>query len=67
MGDVVLNFQAGLAVDTTDAHGNFSVVLPYPPGAQIPVRAIHNGVTGINDRVTIPEAAALTLFFDPRS
>jgi hypothetical protein len=67
MGDVVLNFQAGIAVDTTDAQGNFSVVLPYPPGAQIPVRAVRNGVTGLNDRITIPDAAALTLFFDPRS
>jgi hypothetical protein len=67
VGDVVLNFQAGVAIDTTDAQGNFSVMLPYPPGAQIPVRAIRNGITGLNDRITIPDAAALTLFFDPRS
>jgi hypothetical protein len=67
VGDVVLNFQAGIAIDTTDAQGNFSVMLPFPPGAQIPVRAIRNGVMGLNDRITIPDAAALTLFFDPRS
>jgi hypothetical protein len=67
VGGVVLNFQAGIAIDTTDAQGNFSVMLPFPPGAQIPVRAIRNGIMGLNDRITIPDAAALTLFFDPRT
>lgn len=67
LSDVVLTFQAGVAVDTTDQHGNFSVVLPYPPGAQIPLRAARNGVTGLSDRITIQHDAALTLFFDPRT
>jgi hypothetical protein len=65
--DIVLDFQAGVAIDTTDELGNFRVTLPYPPGAQVPVRASKNGVTGLNDRITVPDAAALTLYFDPRS
>jgi len=67
LGNIVLNFQAGLASDTTDADGNFSVSLPYPPGAQVPVRATHMGVTGLNDQITIPDNAALTLFFTTRT
>ena len=62
--DIVLNFQAGAAIDTTDAHGNFSVVLPYPPGTQVPVRATRGAVTGLNDQITIPQGAALTLRFN---
>lgn len=65
--DVVINFEAGVAVDTTDAQGNFSVVLPYPPGARVPVRAMRNGVAGLNDKITIPDDAALTLFFEPHA
>jgi hypothetical protein len=61
--DIVLNFQAGAAIDTTDAQGNFSVVLPYPPGTQVPVRATRGTVTGLNDQITIPQGAALTLRF----
>jgi hypothetical protein len=67
MPGVVVSFQAGLAVDTTDENGNFRVTLPLPPGAQVPVRATRDGVTGVNDRITIPDRAALTLFFDAGS
>jgi hypothetical protein len=67
LDNVVLDFQAGVAVDTTDERGNFSVTLPYPPGTQVPVRGSKSGSVGLNDRITIPDAAAITLHFTPRS
>jgi hypothetical protein len=64
---VILTFKAGLAADTTDQAGNFDVVLPYPAGSRVPVRALKNGITGFNDMITIPDDAALTLYFDAHS
>jgi hypothetical protein len=66
LSGIVLSFQAGAALDTTDTEGNFSVTLPYPPGTQVPVRATRGGVTGLHDQITIPDGAALTLFFAAR-
>ncbi len=67
LAGIVLNFQGGTAIDTTDAQGNFSVSLPYPPGAQVPVRATRSGITGLHDQITIPDGAPLTLFFASRT
>lgn len=64
---VALTFDGGQAVDTTDESGSFSVTLPAPPGARVPVRAVRDGAVGYNDMITIPDAAALTLFFEPGS
>jgi len=64
---VILSFEGGLAVDTTDAQGTFRVALPRPPGSRVAVRAVRAGVVGFNDMVTIPERESLTIFFDGRS
>ncbi len=64
LGGIVLNFRSGLAVDTTDANGNFRVVLPEPPGASVPVMALREGVVGYNDTFTVPErGGTLTIRF----
>jgi hypothetical protein len=61
---VVLHFDGGEAIDTTDANGTFSVLLRQPPGARVPVRLFRDGVVGFNDVVTLPDDAPLTLRFD---
>lgn len=61
---VVLVVDGGVATDTTDAQGTFSVQLPHPPGARVPVRLLSNNVVGFNDMVTIPAGEGLTLRFD---
>jgi hypothetical protein len=61
---VVLTFQSGVATDTTDEQGAFSVALPQPPGERVPVRALKNGRVGFNDMVTIPEQGDLPLLFE---
>ena len=67
LAGIVLDFEGGTAIDTTDAQGNFSVSLPYPPGKQVPVRATRGGVTGLHDQITIPDGGALTLLFESRT
>jgi hypothetical protein len=63
---VVLTFEGGLAVDTTDAQGTFRVAVPQPPGSRIAVRAQRAGVVGYNDLVTIPQQGSLTIRFEAR-
>jgi hypothetical protein len=63
---VVITFDGGTAVDTTDAQGTFRVALPQPPGARVAVRATRNGQVGYNDLVTIPAQDGLTIFFAER-
>jgi hypothetical protein len=60
---VVLHFDGGQVIDTTDANGTFSVLLRQPPGARVPVRLLRDGVVGFNDVVTLPDDAPLTLRF----
>lgn len=67
LAGVVVSFQSGLAVDTTDGLGGFQVTLPHPPGARVPVRAVKDGQLGFNDQVVIPDGGDLTLIFDERS
>jgi hypothetical protein len=64
MPGVVLIVDGGLATDTTDAQGTFSVQVPHAPGARVPVRLLSNGLVGFNDMVTIPSGEGLTLRFD---
>lgn len=67
LAGIVLNFESGVAIDTTDAHGNFSVSVPHPPGTQIPVRATQGGITGLHEQITIPDGSAITLLFATRT
>lgn len=64
--DVVVAFDGGQAVDTTDPAGAFAVSVAAPPGARVPVRALRDGAVGYNDMITVPDGAPLTLFFAPR-
>ncbi|HEX6558280.1 MAG TPA: carboxypeptidase-like regulatory domain-containing protein, partial [Longimicrobiales bacterium] len=66
LSNVVVVFQGGLATDTTDQSGSFSVTLPLPPGTRLPIRALKNGRTGYSDMITIPDNASLTIFFTPQ-
>lgn len=61
---IVLLFDGGLAIDTTDERGAFSVLLARPAGSRVPVRMLRDGVVGFNDMVTIPDGEPLTLRFD---
>lgn len=64
LADVVLTFGDGVAIDTTDANGAFRVKVPQAPGERIAVRALRGGTPGLNDMVTVPDGAGLTLFFE---
>jgi len=64
---VVVVFEGGTAVDTTDANGTFAVQLPKPPGASVAVRVVRAGVVGYNDVITVPQAGTITLRFESRT
>jgi hypothetical protein len=63
---VVLVFEGGSAVDTTDANGTFLVTLRQPPGSSVAVRAERGGVVGYNDRITVPASETVTIRFAVR-
>ena len=63
LAGVVVDFDAGAAVDTTDAAGHFTVTLSRPPGSRVPVRLLREGRVGLDDAVTIGPGTALVLHF----
>ncbi len=63
LGGVVLNFGSGVAVDTTDAQGNFAVSLSPPVGGRMVVIGTRGDAVGLNTEVLVIGDAPLTLLF----
>lgn len=61
LSGVYLSFDSGLASDTTDAAGNFSVTLPRAPGARVGVIGTRDGVAGMNTEFVVTEGTPITL------
>jgi hypothetical protein len=62
LAGATLEFDSGLAMVTTDERGHFSVDLPRPLGARVPLRLTHRGRVGFDDAVTIGDQP-LTVYF----
>lgn len=65
LAGVLLDFDGGAAMATSDSAGNFSVTVPRRAGAVVPLRATHAGVVGYDDVVTLPASTLLVVTFDP--
>lgn len=60
---VVLSFGSGVAVDTTDALGNFRISLDPPPGGRMSVIGSRGDTVGLNTEVPVAAGAPVTLLF----
>ena len=65
MSGVVVDFGSGLGTDTTDARGNYRVVLPIAAGERTAVVAMLDDRIGYRDLVVVPSGTALTIRFRP--
>ncbi|HOX24847.1 MAG TPA: hypothetical protein PLL30_03665 [Candidatus Krumholzibacteria bacterium] len=65
LADVVVNVDSGAACDTTDAQGNFRLVVARAPGTRVPLQLVRDGELGFDDAVTLAAEPALVLRFDP--
>ena len=63
LAGVVVNFDSGAAVDTTDTLGNFHLVVARPPGSRVPVLLVRDGQVGLDDAVTVARDHPLVLHF----
>jgi len=63
MAGVILSFGSGIAVDTTDALGNFRISLDPPPGGDMAVIGTRGDTVGVNTFVPVVSDAPVTLFF----
>ena len=61
MPNVILVFGNGIAKDTTDAFGNFTVSLPLKDGAEIPLRAYTRGSLRYDNLVTLSQTVPMTI------
>ncbi|MDZ7779973.1 MAG: hypothetical protein U5R14_08595 [Gemmatimonadota bacterium] len=60
---VVLSFGSGIAVDTTDALGNFGVALEPPSGGRLSVIGTRGDTVGFNTEVPVTAGTPVTLLF----
>lgn len=63
LAGVVLSFGSGVAVDTTDAQGNFRISLAPPPGGRLSVIGTRGDTVGFNTEVPVAVDAPVTLLF----
>lgn len=61
---VILSFASGAAVDTTDALGNFGVLLLRPTTGRVVVIGTLDGSVGLNTEVPVQAETPLTLFLE---
>ncbi len=58
---VLLNFDSGLASDTTDGSGNFAVTLPHAAGSLVSVIGVRDGIVGLNTEFVLAEGPPIVL------
>lgn len=63
MAGVVLSFGSGVAVDTTDALGNFRITLDLPPTGRVSVIGTRGDTVGLNTEVPVASDLPATLLF----